>query len=484
MCLMYRINSLEEWRANSGGGCLDQFTRDTDDPVFYNRPYNNVSGVTLLSDRINRLEQNVSYLGQVTERTMLEMVTIENNLSTIYRNTINLANFSSQIYTDIVSVRKRIANLEKAAIKRMEQDFVKDGIELAKGIGQVAKSLIEWVPVLGEFVNAGSDYIEGAQSILKKTYNVVNYLEKNKIFDAIQGASDTAKAFNKFISEGADEDPQIGQLMATTFVIYPLEAMNYVKGIISDAPKVEQPILSYYLRPFTKDVPLISHISRKIASITRDFELQKVVSQIPLHGFIVIEFPMSATQRRQVVVSVGMIEWDFTSIPSGSFFEYVDRYQEKVEGKWIHHSVAFSSPGADIKNFENEIDQSDLMEAYTLKTSYNFIMEFLACMRESESDYSVFSHNCQHMSREIINFCVAHIEPHWWGTKCSLKLAVAELDDMHGTTPFGKMVKPTTYGTNYLGGNFGVDLDTTRANHASASRLISGRIRDLLNFKF
>lgn len=481
LLMNYRLTQLEEWKSQMGGQ-MDIIDSTSDNPKFTNQSFNNLSGVTMLSDRIKTIEQNVAFLGQTVKTLANEIPILEANISINYRNAVNLANFSQTIYGDIVRIRKRVHNLEQAEITRLESDRTAQGIAIAKGTGKVLISLVEWIPLLGDFFKSYADFVEGTANIVLTGAQIYETLEKYKVFDAVQGASDMAKMLNKFVSEGADDDPTIGDLMSGTFMISHMEAMNFVKSVYVRAPTLAQPVMSYYLRPIIQSSSTIVAISKKIQQVVKDFNIQTIVNQIPSHGYIDVVFPMGNNRRRQLVISVGAITWSLTDLPdiNDNFIEYVDRIQEFDGKKWNKIYIINNSLKADINDFEEGIENSTLMEAYNLGISFDFAKEFILCMKEKDASYNTFNHNCQHMSREIINFLYNGLEPHWWDKQCSFKHALAELSRTHSSSPFGSLPKTSYSEVNHFSGNLFTDLVNARIANTNASVLIREKLSSLL----
>ena len=440
--LLVRISSLEEWKSRESGEMDMGFSND-DDSVFYGRTATAIANVSMNSVRLMNVEGEVSHMKQVIELTNLQLASLEEQLHIQAYNISVLAQAEILMLIDIKNVRNRLQNVEAflagGMFDKLGNDAIDETINFGKATYQILKSSVEWIPLVGNVIQAGSDLMEGVLGLITTTVKVFT---KSDALMRIRGITDNAKILAIMVEDAGRFKPAIvnTELLSTNVMLMAMESFNTVKAISMGEVVYPLPTLCYYLRPLT--VTGGSLIGKPLLTLIDKFGFEKATrwtNRIPVHAYIAINYPISSSIRRQFVVSVTTTgrNDDVSRIELESLLgtnlhnlvQYVDRIQVKGGDIWQTVQTLFATPETDIEYFEADVSASTLVETYTIKYNYNFMRSFFNCMVANESRYDLLAHNCQTTSREVINFCVTGCLPHWWRPDCSASCVEAVISD-------------------------------------------------------
>jgi hypothetical protein len=484
--LNMRINSLEEWKYRESGE-MDVASASTDDPSFIGKTTIAVTNVSMNSVRLSNLENEVSTVKQILGDTI---ATTEVGFHAAAAQLDLLTNTTNTMITDFKRVEQRVKNLEAFAVGGIRDKLAATGASgikgLIKGIGKILKSSVEWAPEVEPLIDSASDFADGIEFIINALHSLNS---KSSTYEYLRSTGDNALLLSKYLSD-TSEIRNIGQ----TNIVMTMVAKNYIEvmntlrfmSLSSNNTIHQMPSLNYYLRPIFQG-SFLSPVTKNLLDNTKKYNVAQFTNRVPVHGYVTIDYPITKVSdsanppdgayRRQFVMSVGAQEINLVALlktNTSSFVEYIDRVQQysTTTQSWKSIEVIYKTRNANEKDFEEDITFCSLVEYYTVKYSYNFIKNFLDCMVEFERPYDLLHHNCQTMSREVINFCVTGSLPHFWDPECSRKATLAELTNQYELPPSSvayPMPNITYTQTNYLtntGGNPNA-VDVWRAREAA-----------------
>jgi hypothetical protein len=471
--MQMRISALEEWRARESGE-MDIPQETVDDPNYLGKTALQVSNVSMHSMRMTNLEGEVSNLKQIQAA---DFATLQGNLHQQAYNLSLVVNLTKTMIEDISNVRKRLTNMETylaGGIKdKLQASVIEDVSGMFKSAGQVAKGLVEWVPGVEGVIDAGSDLMEGVIGLFYNSYKLAS---KRKAFEYIMSGTSNAKLIAFMIQDSYSIKPEVinTNMLSTNIILNSMEIANILSAATfedDDAVK-KLPMLGYWLRPMNSNeaVTAIGEAAINVINRHPGVKLAQFSNRIPVHGYITINYEIDSVTRRQFVMSVGLEEISVKAVflnGTKSFAEYIDRIQtyNASTDKWQTVRNNYATPGANTSNFEEDISHCTLIETYPVRYSYNYIREFFDCLHKHETPYDLFFHNCQTMSREVINFVVAGSTPHWWDPSCSVKTLLAEFSDLHRLQAPYVMPKTLSISGNHL-----PNIGTAPANQLTAYR--------------
>jgi hypothetical protein len=484
--LNVRINALEEWKFRESGE-LDVVEAKTDDPSFIGKTAIAITNVSMNSVRLSNLENEMSTMRQVLGDTI---ATTEQGLHAAAQQLNLLTDTTNTMVTQFKVVEKRVKNLESfvvGGIKDKLKDQTTSAVRgLIKGAAYILRGSTEWAPIIGQFVTAAGDLADGITFLIDGLYSLV---QKGNSYDFLRAGGDNAKLLSKYLGDSSElRDLDSTDIVLTPITTCYLEIMNTLRfhSLNNNNDIIMMPYLNYYLRPIFNG-EFLSPATKLLLDKFAGTDVFSFTHRIPVHGYVVVIYPMTIESnpeiptdgalRRQFVMSVGAEDISITALlrkNSKSFVEYIDRVQRYsvLKREWQDVATIYNTRGARPSDFENDIRHCSLVEHYTVKYSYNFIRDFFQCMYEHEEPYDLLNHNCQTMSREVINFVVTGSLPHFWNPECSRKAALAEFTNKYqlpANVPGSPMRNMFKTDTNYLtntGGNPNA-LDTFRNREAT-----------------
>jgi hypothetical protein len=252
------------------------------------------------------------------------------------------------------------------------------------------------------------------------------------------------------------------RMISTPLMLSMVDMLNSTLGMAQDTEFVILPTLTMYMRPLdVVEYPVLGPTTLALLSAFPSLKIQQYTNRLPVHGYVTIDYwmPIIAgnNYRRQLVMSVGQRELSFNAIFSNftsSEVLWVDRVQiQNGDGIWNDVAVLNKSEKADPLMMENDSMNATAIETYQIGKSVHYMIQFFKCMEGFEEPYDLFNHNCQTMSREIVNFCVNNSLPHWWDNLCSVEMLEAEfskLYDLPVALGLGVMPGVLSVPTNYL----------------------------------
>lgn len=485
--LNVRLNSLEEWKYRESGE-MDVLSVTSDDPSFIGKTAIAVTNVSMNSVRIANLEDEVSMVKQILGDT-ISATEVAFHAAAEQLNLLTDA--TNSMIINFKRVESRVKNLESFAAGGI-RDKLKDsgtaGIKaLIKGAGKILKASVEWIPEVEPIIDTFSDLADGIEFLINGIHSLTS---KTNSYDYLRATGDNALLLSKYLSDSSE----IRNLGATGIIMTPvvktyIEIINtlFYFSLSSNNIIHQMPSLNYYLRPINNFAgDFVSPATKFLLESTKSYDLAQFTNRIPVHGYVTVDYPITligdpanppnGAFRRQFVMSVGAQEITLSALlksNTNAYVEYVDRIQryDIISGVWNTVETIFQTPGVDPADFEEHIQYCSLVEHYTVKYSYNFIRNFFDCMHAHEEPYDLLNHNCQTMSREIINFAVTGSLPHFWNPECSRIAALAEFTNLYELPvssvayPMPKItITPTNYIVNTGGNPNALDVWRAREN--------------------
>jgi len=290
--------------------------------------------------------------------------------------------------------------------------------------------------------------------------------------DIVRAATSNIYVVATMAADASGELPIIPttNMFSTPIMFNIMEAMNAVYDVCNNDAPIDLPLLTYYLRPILdfEATNLIGKAATDILNEFKEYNLQQITNKIPVHGYVVVEYPLGTGLRRQVVLNVGpsisetvkAVTNDASrlfSLFNSSFVEYADRVQSSEDGEnWVTEVTIYQTKGFDIDAVNTDLSVSTPVESYNCRLSINYIRSFLDCMYVYEEKFDFLSHNCQTMSRELINYAIVGSLPHWWNSTCSVLALKQEFSNFYGLqlpSQYGVMPHIFMQQTVYLNNN-------------------------------
>jgi hypothetical protein len=175
---------------------------------------------------------------------------------------------------------------------------------------------------------------------------------------------------------------------------------------------------------------------------------------LPAHGLVVIEdVADDGLSENLFIMSVGSIDTAaematnliFKPETLYNMVQYVEvaRTRLGVHLPWTNGVIA-SGTTASLQSYQNFIQQESeyhKIGVWPLACPPDLIRPFLNAMVAHDTAYSLFTHNCQHKSKELINFLLRGVEPHWMTTGIRERLA---LEYVNAKAPFAEQLALTS----------------------------------------
>jgi len=448
--MLLRIQSLEEKIAVEYGK-MDNPDDESDDPERLGRTGLAILNVSMNSVRISNLELETGTIKKILDRNTS---TLEQFMHETGQAFIATANLNSIIINDIVGLNQRLQNLETFAVDTLQDKFKDTGVSVVTGLlkasAKIALSLVEWIPAAGNVATALGDLAEGLGFAVDAIYTLAS---SNDAFGYIKASGSNAKLLATYIGQASSIKPDLitTNIAAVSAIGRYVETLNSLKFMAGNPAMVvgKQAILSVYFRPLSFVLENFKGlVSEAVIAITNRFQLQKYSNNIPVHGFVTVVYeitkfdtiPPDNAIRRQIVLSVGQVEnglgeadiLTFKDLPDNqvSYIDRIQRYSATTK-LWTQIEMLYMTPNAKLSDYETNQRGLTLMETYEVPFSYNLIRNFFDCVFKFERNYNLLTHNCQTVSREIVNWAVAGSLPHFWDPSCAAEALLAEYSNKY-----------------------------------------------------
>lgn len=141
------------------------------------------------------------------------------------------------------------------------------------------------------------------------------------------------------------------------------------------------------------------------------------VGLIPVHCTVFIFYPLSTIMRRVIRLDVGA-GGDTPSIAEllsdfqENLVSFTDVFQDLDTGIWITRDVDWR--GDNVVSIDYDATKLRIMDHGSVSHDVHYIHQFLVYMKQYSSPYRLLTHNCQHMSMELVRFITRNEFPVWF----------------------------------------------------------------------
>jgi hypothetical protein len=216
-----------------------------------------------------------------------------------------------------------------------------------------------------------------------------------------------------------------------------------------------------------------------------------ISSTVPMHAYLIMGWQKSfdpftkVEEIFEIVVSVGDFQDEkvnpldvlVSSKASSSQFGYSVRMRRRTNGG------AWTTTQEWRVGTEPRYDLAIVAGWGELPVSSTFALCTVQQMRKYDTRaYSIYSHNCQHQAKTLINFLVNGVRPHWWNSSAAAELAICAKSEVKVgdiVVPVGGY--PNTFGDSVDGTAIQVQYDTqVGASQAEIDAAVSAHTRAII----
>jgi hypothetical protein len=288
-----------------------------------------------------------------------------------------------------------------------------------------------------------SSAVQNALSIMRSGLTTLDAL-------AADVADNTASAAEK----ETQKDAIIGM-----YVKEVADAVHHLQEIDNDVELTGRSAVKcfYCLTPLVK-----ASVSRKTIEKMQqdsDFSLADTSDHVLAHAFLIFYNNIDDTHRRRITMSVGDFESGGNFSGKAKFADQLYRSAAKGDSLFgfedvvqFHDGTSWTIPGGvQIDGSPLSIHQPNTSEAviaghFLFYNDINYIKELMLIYRDFEDTaYNLFTHNCQVVSHEIINFLDHNTKPHFWTSTLSARMLRAKFSRLHDHPAVINSVPVTQY---------------------------------------
>lgn len=454
--LVVRINNLEDWQGRETGTIINLFEKSEDalKQVGQNITTIQLQNQTMNSARLSALENEVANITQAVSKTLDVLFDELNARSQVVADNPDTSEHwnggistweLSQEQIDVVNNYDKTLGSVVGAINKF------NGIA-AKGLKYLT-NLLDLPDVIG-FIESVDVYLTG---VVKETNSEWNNYTKVQNMRPSESVMSNVRLFNKLAADVMRVKGSLGieNMASTNGMLQSLTLVNTVTDMLIDGEIFQTAYLQYMLSPM--DGGLLKFVGKAATKIISrsNYPIEDWGNRIPVHGFVVLTYPLtpefnlirkglqiskSTTKvRRQIIMSVGATETNFTAFQKNTknFIAWLDRTQTSDDDLiWTTTQINTKSQDVDIKHIDELLTICTVVEQFSIHTDLNMILYFLEQLTKRDSPYHVFNHNCQHVSRELIDWCTVGAVPHWWNDQDSNDALYASLTNKYGIETF------------------------------------------------
>jgi hypothetical protein len=385
-------------------------------------------------------------LGMISELIlppMMVSITLNANVVVDYYEVFGAHHSKSTVMYDIGQMARVIADLTDAVVELQGNSLALD--KYCKGLDDKLTTLGMQFNVLVQnktkidYMNKNNDSINTGGKIVKMFLGWIPGV--SAVSDIVCSALTTA---NSYASASGDESVietvdwlykrmmneygtlrKFQNLSGDVTISHQLFLTNLLKSadmlsMFADEalPDAWDPIVKYYLVPCDM-LPLKKELYDFFESMKFSSDDILEYTHVPAHGFITAHWMVTPILRHTCVVNIGDISSTLDVmdelIKGGNLVGYYSWEEAYVGGCW---SVTYG--GHDKYRTENRIAECTSSYEYKVAAPTHYIESFLSHYASNGPTYNFMSHNCQHTSVEIINFCRFAQLPKWWSQSQTL----------------------------------------------------------------